>query len=177
MREAIESALTALADGDVEYASSLLEDAITSKVKETAETKANVRAALAAARNEDVDDIRQHLLAALDALKGGDSVEDPVPESTEDDVEEAEWSTVYINDLPDSCFAYIEAGGKKDAGGKTEPRSLRHYPYKDASGKVDMPHLRNALARAAQNPETGSHAMAKLNAAAKSVGMHEAETW
>ena len=25
---------------------------------------------------------------------------------------------------------------------------MRHLPYKDASGKVDLPHLRNAIARA-----------------------------
>lgn len=63
----------------------------------------------------------------------------------------AEWSTAFINDLPDSCFLHVEAGGKKDADGKTMPRSLRHFPVKDASGKVDMPHLRNALARIPQS--------------------------
>lgn len=62
----------------------------------------------------------------------------------------AVWTTAYINDLPDSCFAYIESGGKKDSGGKTFPRSLRHFPYKDASGKIDMNHVRNAIARAPQ---------------------------
>ena len=60
----------------------------------------------------------------------------------------AKWTTAFINDLPNSSFAYIEAGGKKDKEGKTVPRSLRHLPYKDASGKVDLPHLRNAIARA-----------------------------
>jgi len=62
----------------------------------------------------------------------------------------AAWSTAYINDLPDSAFLYIESGGKKDEEGKTTPRSLRHLPYKDSSGKVDLPHLRNALARIPQ---------------------------
>jgi len=61
-----------------------------------------------------------------------------------------EWTTRYINDLPDSCFAYIAPGGKKDKEGKTVPRSLRKLPYKDANGKVDLPHLRNAIARAPQ---------------------------
>lgn len=59
----------------------------------------------------------------------------------------AVWSTATVNDLPDSSFLYVEPGGKKDADGKTTPRTLRHFPYKDASGKVDLPHLRNALAR------------------------------
>lgn len=63
----------------------------------------------------------------------------------------AEWSTAYKNNLPDSSFLYIEAGGKKDSEGKTVPRSLRHFPVKDANGKVDLPHVRNALARLAQS--------------------------
>ena len=37
-----------------------------------------------------------------------------------------EWSTSYINDLPDAAFAVIESGGRKDAQGKTIPRRLRH---------------------------------------------------
>ena len=58
-----------------------------------------------------------------------------------------EWTTKYINDLPDSAFAYISIGGKKDSTGRTEPRSLRHLPYKDAGGNIDIAHVRNALAR------------------------------
>lgn len=53
------------------------------------------------------------------------------------------------NNLPDSAFAYIESGGKKDAEGKTVPRSKRHLPYKTADGKIDLAHVRNALARLA----------------------------
>jgi len=62
----------------------------------------------------------------------------------------AEWTTKYVNDLPDSAFLYIEPGGKKDAEGKTVPRSLRHLPYKDKNGNIDLPHLRNAIARIPQ---------------------------
>ena len=59
----------------------------------------------------------------------------------------AVWSTAMVNDLPDSSFLYVEPGGKKDRDGKTTPRSLRHFPVKGADGEVDLPHLRNALAR------------------------------
>src|SRR5262245_23512264 len=59
----------------------------------------------------------------------------------------AVWDTAYVNDLPDSAFLFVEPGGKKDGQGKTTPRSKRHLPYKNANGKVDLPHLRNALAR------------------------------
>jgi hypothetical protein len=72
-----------------------------------------------------------------------------------------------INDLPDSDFAYIEPGGKKDDSGKTTPRSLRHFPIHDAA------HVRNALARAPQSP-FGAKAMAKIHAAAKKMGIHMA---
>lgn len=59
----------------------------------------------------------------------------------------AEWNTKLINDLPDSSFALVESGGTKDKEGKTVPRTLRNLPYKDASGKIDPPHLVNGMAR------------------------------
>lgn len=65
-------------------------------------------------------------------------------------IDDAVWTTAYVNNLPDSAFFHISPGGEKDEEGKTKPRSLRHLPYKDADGKVDLPHLRNAIARAPQ---------------------------
>ena len=53
---------------------------------------------------------------------------------TETNVLAATWSTAMVDALPDSSFAFVD--------GKT-----RKLPYKDASGKVDLPHVRNALAR------------------------------
>jgi uncharacterized protein len=76
----------------------------------------------------------------------------------------AEMTSAAINDLPDSAFAYIEPGGTKDAGGKTTPRSKRHFPVHDAA------HVRNALARAPQSP-FGKSAMPKILAAAKRFGV------
>jgi hypothetical protein len=58
----------------------------------------------------------------------------------------AEWSTRKINDLPDSAFALV-VKGDKDKEGKTIPRTNRNLPHHDSSGKVDLPHLRNAMAR------------------------------
>jgi len=63
----------------------------------------------------------------------------------------AAWSTSYVNDLPDSAFAYIESGGEKDDQGKTVPRTLRHFPHHDSSGAPDPAHVRNALARIPQS--------------------------
>lgn len=48
------------------------------------------------------------------------------------------WSTAYKNSLPDSSFAWISPDGQ------------RHLPYKDKNGKVDLPHVRNMLARVNQ---------------------------
>jgi len=62
----------------------------------------------------------------------------------------AEWDDAYINDLPDSAFLVIEAGGHKDREGKTVPRSLRHFPVRNAGGSIDSAHLRNALGRIPQ---------------------------
>ncbi len=63
----------------------------------------------------------------------------------------AEWTAAFVNDLPDSSFLHVEAGGSKDPDGKTTPRSLRHFPVRDAAGRLDLPHLRNALARIPQS--------------------------
>jgi len=57
-----------------------------------------------------------------------------------------EWDTKYINDLPDSAFAYI-VKGEKDSEGKTVPRTNRHLPHHKMNGDIDLPHLRNAMAR------------------------------
>lgn len=67
----------------------------------------------------------------------------------------ADWTRAYINNLPDSAFLYIQPGGKKDDEGKTVPRDLRHLPYKDKNGSVDLPHLKSALSRLGQ-PATGT---------------------
>jgi Escherichia/Staphylococcus phage prohead protease len=69
-----------------------------------------------------------------------------------------------INDLPDSAFAYIEPGGTKDSGGKTVPRSLRHFPIHDKA------HADNAAARIAQGAEFGKEALPKVKAAQKKFG-------
>jgi len=67
----------------------------------------------------------------------------------------AVWSAKYVNDLNDSAFLFIEAGGVKDEEGKTTPRSLRHFPVKDADGKVDLAHLRDAIGRIPQSNAKG----------------------
>jgi hypothetical protein len=87
-------------------------------------------------------------------------------------LEKAKLTRASINNLPDSAFAFIEAGGKKDKEGKTAPRSLRHFPIHDAA------HVRNALARAAQGikkggktAESARRALPKIRAAAKKLGI------
>jgi hypothetical protein len=85
-------------------------------------------------------------------------------------LKEAEWDTEYINNLPDSSFAFIESGGEKDEDGKTKPRSLRHLPFKDAEGNINKAHLNNALGRLAQtdlSDEAKAAAKKKLCAAVK----------
>lgn len=99
----------------------------------------------------------------------------PIAQAEAEETEEAARSAASTNDLPDSSFAYIEPGGKKDASGKTTPRSLRHLPYKGKDGKtIDVAHLRNALARLSQtniSAAAKASVKAKLVAAAKSAGV------
>lgn len=53
--------------------------------------------------------------------------------------EAAKLSSETRNKLPDSAFLYVEPDGTK------------HLPYKNSAGKVDLKHLRNAIARLSQS--------------------------
>jgi hypothetical protein len=70
-------------------------------------------------------------------------------------VSAAVWSTAYKNKLPDSAFLYVAPGGEKDSEGKTVPRARRYFPVRDDKGKLDIPHLRNAIARIPQSTAPG----------------------
>lgn len=90
----------------------------------------------------------------------------------------AVWTAASVNDLPDSAFGYIEDGGEKDDEGKTKPRNLRHFPYKDKEGNMDEAHIRNALARIPQSnlpQEAKNKALTVVKKAAKKVGIEVAE--
>lgn len=70
------------------------------------------------------------------------------------------------NNLPDSAFACIMPGGKKDAGGKTTPRRLRRFPIHDKA------HIRAALSRLPQaKPNVAACARSKVLAAARGAGI------
>lgn len=81
-----------------------------------------------------------------DGDEGGDEGDDGEPGA----VEKVVWSTKRINGFPDSSFLHIKPGGKKDSDGKIVPRTLRMFPVRDETGRVDLPHVRNAIARAPQ---------------------------
>jgi len=88
----------------------------------------------------------------------------------------AVWTTAYINTLNDNCFAYIEKTGKQDNENRTIPKKARHLPHhpkgggaSGVGGIIDLPHLRNALARVGQvNPVTDKISADGLRAQAKS---------
>ena len=52
------------------------------------------------------------------------------------------WRHAYVDALPDEAFAVVHTRG----GGTRS----RHLPHHDADGRVDLPHLRSALARLGQ---------------------------
>jgi len=81
-------------------------------------------------------------------LAGKFEVVSGIPQSIA--MKEAEWDASFINELPDTSFAVVSKGGQRDEQGKTVPRTLRHLPHHKADGSLDVPHLRNALARLQQ---------------------------
>lgn len=115
----------------------------------------------------DKPDSFQKILGFLDSGHNDEAMR-----ALEEALEFAEWDTSYINDLPDSAFAVVESGDK-DESGKTVPRSKRHFPHHNSSGSLDLPHLRNALARAPQSP-FGPKATSHLEKHASGAGVGEA---
>lgn len=75
-----------------------------------------------------------------DNASGEGAVEEQAPESHV--VDNAKWTKQYIDSLPDESFAVIETGYKDG-----ENKDARHLPYKDADGKIDISHLKNAWDR------------------------------
>ncbi len=55
------------------------------------------------------------------------------------------WSRPYIDDLPDECFAYIIPKSKKDADGKTLPRTSRMYAFKSVDGTVNADMVKQGI--------------------------------
>jgi site-specific DNA-adenine methylase len=96
----------------------------------------------------EIDEMPPKLVAGADLSSSGE-------------IEKKRWSTAYINDLPDSAFLLVEDGGKKDADGRTTPRTLRHFPVRDADGKLDVAHVREAVGRIPQAKIAGFDADAK----------------
>jgi hypothetical protein len=114
-----------------------------------------------------VKNATDEVVACHDTRKEADKHVAALYANTGDAVAAAQMSSASINDLPDSAFAYIEPGGKKDSEGKTVPRSLRHFPIHDEA------HVRNALSRAPQSP-FGEKAMPAIRRAAKKYGIRVA---
>jgi len=92
--------------------------------------------------------------------------------SKEAEVKEREWDAAFINNLPDAAFAVIEPAYKR---GDVEDKRCRHLPHHGPDVKdpnehdsVDLPHLRNALARCNQiKPVTDSISAEELRRRAR----------
>jgi hypothetical protein len=108
------------------------------------------------------DDVGKVLKAVQDTHTVNNSPDD------RDDHLKAVWSRAFINDLPDGSFLHILPGGKKEKG-KTVPRNLRMFPYKDSTGKVDLPHLRNALSRIPQSNRINAATKKSLTTKARRI--------
>lgn len=117
----------------------------------------------------------QIALAELIARELGETLGEGYAVNLEVKLKEAEWDTEYINNLPDSSFAYIEPGGKKDEQGKTVPRSLRHFEYKNMQGNLDHDHIVNGLGRLGQ--DLGDWATAEAKTQIKKKLCAAVKTW
>ncbi len=64
--------------------------------------------------------------------------------------ENARWSSAYRRSLPDKSFLIVERNRVqyRDRQGRSHPLDARHFPVRDHTGRIDCPHVRNAIARA-----------------------------
>ena len=101
------------------------------------------------------------------SVKGGDNgvVEDESLEMWFPEISAERWTRKFINNLPNGAFAVIEPDY---LSGKTDNKNARHLLFNGADGKIDLPHLRNALSRMNQvDPITDSISAEELRAKAK----------
>lgn len=76
------------------------------------------------------------------------------------------------DDLPDSAFAFIEPGAKKDESGRTAPRSLRHYPVHDkAHTTKTLASVSKMLKKGGKGADVARSALPKIVEAAKRMGI------
>lgn len=107
--------------------------------EEDKDSKAARKAAIVGGGAAIMDHLEQahaDMLAHHDAIHGDHDLGGEKGKKSE---AKAEWSTSKVNDLPDSAFAVVYTN---DSGQKE-----RKLPHHDSDGSVDLPHLRNALAR------------------------------
>lgn len=123
--------------------------------------------------NEDIDTILEQEVSEKEAQKIKENKEHyyleelavilkkhPASELLIDENDYARWTRAYINSLPNASFAVIEPAYTK---GETKNKNARHLPHHNEKGggtaneNLDLPHLRNALARMNQiKPVTDS---------------------
>lgn len=66
---------------------------------------------------------------------------------------------------PDSCFAYVPDSAKGAEGNKSD----RKLPYKNKDGSVDIPHVRNALARLNQTDGLSDQETSRIRTMLQSI--------
>src|SRR5574337_1966889 len=61
------------------------------------------------------------------------------------------WTKKYKDELPDSHFFIVDTAKRHShKDGFSYPLSVRHLPFIDKQGKINLDHLRNAISRAPQ---------------------------
>ena len=81
------------------------------------------------------------------------------------------WTRAYVDALPDEAFAVVHV--------RPDGTRSRHLPHHDAEGRLDLPHLRSALARVDQvhweDPADAEQARRHLLAHQEALGVRRAQ--
>ena len=134
------------------------------KLKKDPDGATHIQSVLFDKKKWSTDDALAWVKEHKESLKTADS--DELKEKKEGtETEKVEWTTEYINTLPNASFAIVEPAY---LDGTTKDKNARHLPFKDEDGKIDLPHYRNALARVNQiKPITKSITTKELRSKAK----------
>jgi hypothetical protein len=97
------------------------------------------------------DDVQAQISEAHDALIALEHFEPGEVDGMKRGVLTAVWTSAYLNDLPDEAFLHG-----------------REFPYKDTTGAVDVPHLRNALVQI-QEASVPTHVKDRLTTRAQRI--------
>jgi len=115
------------------------------------------------------------LLKHANKLFDDDLVYTVVHTSVHTDRDSTLWTKSYIDNLPDSAFAFISSGGVLDGTGRTEPRGFGLFPIANHKGVLNADRIKEALKTVQVHPVSSPVRHAIVSAAVEAGVLSKSE--